>query len=174
MHDDLIPAVSSRVTGPLGLRHLPRLWLKMVLLVLGRLPEGYRHGVGGVDELLLTNLGISADALEAYVRSDLPDYLTFESWVREHADVRPEAVARINALIDAGKMPDHVAAVRRAELSLPDDIDLDGTALNDLDDWAGIHQRVTRGVSPRGVLNRRPRGGRSDRPATNARCPRSW
>ena len=50
MAEPIVPVLSSSVMGPLGVKHLPRLWLKILLHACGRLPDGYRHGVGGFDE----------------------------------------------------------------------------------------------------------------------------
>jgi hypothetical protein len=48
-----VPLISTRTKGPLGLVHLPRLWLKMRLSAKGQLAEGYRAGEGGFDGKLL-------------------------------------------------------------------------------------------------------------------------
>ena len=47
---EMIPLISGAENGPLGIVHLPRLWLKMRAHAVGVLPEGYRHGNGGTDE----------------------------------------------------------------------------------------------------------------------------
>ena len=59
--DTYIPLISTRSVGPLGLVHLPRLWLKMRLSTKGKLAEDYRAGEGGFDGLLLDALGIAKD-----------------------------------------------------------------------------------------------------------------
>jgi len=60
--EPIYPLISSAAKGPLGVCHLPRLWLKILLFACGRLPEGYRHGEGGFDEFTTTNLGLDRDA----------------------------------------------------------------------------------------------------------------
>ena len=65
--EPIVPLISSTVAGPLGAMHLPRLWLKILLHAVGRLPEGYRHGEGGFDSLTISNLGIDGRELIAYV-----------------------------------------------------------------------------------------------------------
>src|SRR5471030_1556222 len=67
MSEIVFPVLSSSIRGPLGVAHLPRLWLKLLLHSCGRLPEGYRCGVGGLDEFLTTTLGIDRDAFVAWV-----------------------------------------------------------------------------------------------------------
>ena len=46
--DTQVPLISLRTTGPLGIAHLPRQWLKMRLAGKDRLAEGYRAGGGWV------------------------------------------------------------------------------------------------------------------------------
>ena len=55
--DRYVPLIGTAATGPLGVAHLPRLWLKMLLASQGKLVEGYRAGQGGFDGLLLEFLG---------------------------------------------------------------------------------------------------------------------
>jgi hypothetical protein len=94
MAEPIVPVLSSSVMGPLGVKHLPRLWLKILLHSCGRLPDGYRHGVGGFDEFLTTTLGLDRDAFVTYIETAKPDYLTLEVWVRANATaLTPEAIA---------------------------------------------------------------------------------
>ena len=138
------PLISSTSAGPLGVAHLPRLWLKILLHSIGRLPEGYRHGEGGFDETLTTNLGLDRDAFVAYIENEKPDYLTLERWVREHATkLDAEAVAAHNAYIRGRIMGTEMADKRRAELGLNVPGVVLASELNDLDDWAGAHARLT-------------------------------
>ncbi len=53
-----IPLISTRTIGPLGLVHLPRLWLNMRLAANGMLNAEYRGGEGGVDGGRLDSLGV--------------------------------------------------------------------------------------------------------------------
>ena len=138
-----VPALSSGVAGPLGALHLPRLWLKHRLHGVGRLPEGYRHGVGGFDEMVSEGLGIDRDAFATYVETEKPDYLTAEAWVRRHATtLTADAIAALNARIRSTKLPPERLAERRAELGpIAAALEL-GIPLNDLDDWAGLHRQL--------------------------------
>ncbi len=81
----IAPVISSSVAGPLGILHLPRLWLKLVLHALGKLPEGYRAGSGGFDDRLGEYFGIERDALVAYVTQELPQYGDLERWIVANA-----------------------------------------------------------------------------------------
>ena len=94
----IVPLISTSKTGPSGIMHLPRLWMKILLASKGRLAEGYRHGIGGFDERLLENFGVDRDAFIRYVESEQPDYLAAERWFTEHATAfSPQTVAASNA-----------------------------------------------------------------------------
>jgi hypothetical protein len=111
----------------------------------GRLPEGYRHGIGGFDEFLTTTLGIDRDAFIAYIETMRPDYLTLEGWVRENATLLSEdTIAAVNARVADADLPEHMLVERTAQLGITDPAYTKAVALNDLDDWAAMHAAVTR------------------------------
>ncbi|HEV3155895.1 MAG TPA: hypothetical protein VGZ00_00960 [Candidatus Baltobacteraceae bacterium] len=139
----IVPLISSSVMGPLGISHLPRLWLKILLYAVDALPDGYRHGSGGFDEQVCTNLGIDSQAMIAFVEDEKPDYLRFEAWIKAHATkLTPEAVFWHNLAIRTGRMRDELAAERRSTFGITDPNIANGVTLNDLDDWAGIHAQI--------------------------------
>ena len=140
---EMIPAISSSTTGPLGVLHLPRLWLKIRLHAVKRLPEAYRHGVGGFDEMVTNHVGIDRDAFVAFVETSAPSYLETEAWVRKNAQgLTPANVAALNQEIRTTKMSAENAAKRRAELGAgAEGIEL-GIPLNDLDDWRQLHEQL--------------------------------
>jgi hypothetical protein len=141
--ENVVPTISSSCAGPLGILHLPRLWLKIFLYSAGRLPAGYRHGVGGFDERLCTNLGIDRDAFVAYVENEKPTYLEVEAWVREHATrLDAESIAAHNHSIVEGQMPPEIANERRRDAGVTDLSITRAVPLNDLDDWAAIHRQI--------------------------------
>jgi hypothetical protein len=141
----LPPLISSSVYGPLGVRHLPRLWLKILLHACGRLPEGYRHGAGGFDEALTTALGIDRDAFVEYISDEKPGYLALEAWVRAHAtNLTPEAVTTLNAGIEAAQLPEAMREARFERVGYSDPSYTGSVALNDLDDWTAIHEFLIR------------------------------
>jgi hypothetical protein len=137
----VIPAISSSVTGPIGIAHLARFWLKKILKFHDRLPADYRSGEGGFDGWLLEELGIADADVDAFVAARVPDYLTFEAWVRERTTATPETIEAFNAELLGFPMPEKMAAARRAQYGLPDTITL-GVALNDIDDWGGLHDQL--------------------------------
>ena len=138
-----VPAIGSAVAGPLGALHLPRLWLKHRLHGVGRLPEGYRHGAGGFDEMVSAGLGFDRELFAAFVETEQPGYLAAEVWVRAHAkNLTAAAIAALNATLRSAKMPAELADKRRAELGpVAAGLEL-GVPLNDLDDWAGLHRQL--------------------------------
>lgn len=113
---NLIPAVSSHVAGPLGIAHLPRMWLKATLHATGSLADGYNSG-GGMDTWLTDDLAIESEALFGFLKT-LPTYGETEAWVRAHAGT-----------IDEASIAAHNDRIRTSPLVMH----------NDLDDWAGLH-----------------------------------
>ncbi len=141
--DTHVPLISIRSKGPLGLVHLPRLWLKMRLAAKGKLAEGYRAGKGGVDEGLLNALGLDSDATVAFVAESQPTYLAFEAWVEENVEperLTPEAIDRFNERILSFPKPEPERSEMLDRVGLPkDDTVWIATDLNDQDDWHGFH-----------------------------------
>ncbi len=138
-----VPLISTRTKGPLGLVHLPRLWLKMRLSAKGQLAEGYRAGEGGFDGKLLDVLGIDLTAAVDYIRASQPGYLAFEAWVKENAkpgSLTAEAIDQFNERILSFAKPEPGRSETLQMLGLPSsDKAWLGTDLNDLDDWQGFH-----------------------------------
>lgn len=145
MNHEAPPLISSSTCGPLGLLHLPRLWQKLLLHAAGRLPEGYRHGIGGFDELLCTSIGLDRDAFVAYVEERKPSYFELESWVREHAKtLNDETIESFNHEVRSRKLPDELLEQRCRELGIPRGSIVRAVPLNDLDDWAAFHRSIVR------------------------------
>ena len=53
----IIPLISSGTAGPLGVLHLPRLWLKASLGAAGKLHSDYPSCGQGYDQMVLDGLG---------------------------------------------------------------------------------------------------------------------
>ena len=146
--DAVVPILSSSAVGPLGVCHLPRMWLKILLHATGRLPSGYRHGTGGFDERTAANLGFDRDAFIEFVEKERPTYLECEAWVRAHAKhLDPETIRKHNDLVHRDK-PELMAVAQRAFVGLDDPSVRDATLLNDLDDWMTLHEQLTKGTLP--------------------------
>lgn len=111
--EKIIPAVSSSVAGPLGVAHLPRLWLTAIALASGQLAAGYGAG-SELDRMFAAALQIEPASFATFLRTR-PTYAQTEGWVCAHAGrIDPETVATHNA---------NVGDVQHT----------------DLDDWARLH-----------------------------------
>jgi hypothetical protein len=138
----VVPAISTAVSGPLGVLHLPRLWIKRRAHAAGRLPAGYRLGAPGFDGTLADALGFAYDELAAYIDAERPDYLATEAWVRKNAKtLTDETVAALNARIMATKLPAQFAPAMRARLGVDESFER-SIPLNDLDDWLTLHEQL--------------------------------
>src|SRR5437899_9011734 len=139
----IVPLISSGVAGPLGVLHLPRLWLKLSLESVGRLAPGYPGAGKGYDQMVIDGLGLNRDAVIEFVNKNKPTYPQFEGWVKNKATKLDRAsVEKLNAAI-RGYI--HDDATRKAILGangLPDDAGCpkDAVNLNNLDDWKEFHE----------------------------------
>ena len=143
MSNTYVPLISSGTAGPLGVLHLPRLWLKVSLEAAGKLAAGY-PGIGkGYDAMTCAALGLNEDAVKNYIKSSKPTYPQFEAWVKANGtSVNAAAIAAHNAAV-AGYI--HDDGTRQGILSangLPDGSPKDAVNLNNLDDWYEFHQAV--------------------------------
>lgn len=146
--EQIVPLVSTSTVGPLGIKHLPRLWLKLLLHAKGRLPQGYRHGTGGLDEQTLQNFGIDRDSFIRFIISEMPTYIECEAWFRKHASkLDAETIAKHNEIASRDK-PEGLAAAQREFIGLEDPSLRNAVLLNDLDDWVTLHALVTKGTLP--------------------------
>ena len=145
--EKIIPLISSRTEGPLGVKHLPRLWLKVLLSATGRLPDGYKDIGPGFDHMVLEGLGIKPDSARDFIAKTLPTYPIFERWVREQPGVNlaPENLSKINAAIVGKEKSVEARRQILEETGLPDKTPIkDGVMLNNLDDWNSVHGQVSR------------------------------
>jgi hypothetical protein len=144
---NIIPLISSGTAGPLGVKHLPRLWLKTLLSATASLPEGYKDIRPGFDYMVLEGLGIDPDSARAFIVGNRPTYLSFEKWVREqpNADISDTNISKINDLLESRtKSPEARISILK-ENGLPEDSPIESSImLNNLDDWKSIHARITK------------------------------
>ena len=138
-----VPLISSGTAGPLGVLHLPRLWLKLSLEAAGKLAPGY-PGIGkGYDAMTCAALGLDEQAVKDFIKSSKPTYPQFEAWVKKTGKtVTADAIAKHNAAV-TGYI--HDDATRQGILKangLPDGSPKDAVNLNNLDDWYEFHQAV--------------------------------
>jgi len=140
----IVPLISSGVAGPLGVLHLPRLWLKVSLECRGKLAEGY-PGIGkGYDMMTINALGLNPEAVRKFIQDNKPTYPQFEAWVKKQPGVKLDkaTIYKHNSAI-MGYI--HDEGTRKGILGaggIPDDGSCNPGAvdLNNLDDWQEFHQ----------------------------------
>jgi hypothetical protein len=139
----LVPLISSGTAGPLGVLHLPRLWLKVSLEARQKLASGYPGAGKGYDQMVLDGLGLDREKTIEYIRNERPTYPQFENWVRQQSGVKLDK-ASIENLNSAIRGYNHDDATRQEILgasSIADDANAprDAINLNNLDDWCAFH-----------------------------------
>ena len=143
-----IPLISSSLTGPLGIMHLPRLWQKVSLKSTGQLHSDYPDIGGGYDSMVLGTLGIDAEAFRAFVSENKPSYIACENWVAQNGNLNAAGIAKLNRQITQYH---HDDATRNEILSgagLDDSAAIsDAPNLNNLDDWTAFYNEVLSGGS---------------------------
>lgn len=142
----LVPLISTRSKGPLGIVHLPRLWLKMRLAEKGMLTDDYHAGKGGADQGLLNALGLDLDTTAAFIAKSQSSYLAFEVWIKENAPpqrLTPESIKEFNDRALSFPKPEPERSEMLERIGLPTDETVwISTDLNDQDDWHGFHQAL--------------------------------
>ena len=143
-----VPLISSGVAGPLGVLHLPRLWLKTSLEASGKLAAGYPGCGKGYDQMVLDGLGLNRDAVLNFIKSSKPTYPQFEAWIKKQPGVKLDK-ASIEKLKSAIRGYIHDDSTRKnifAANNLADDSCSyrDAVNLNNLDDWQEFHAAVLR------------------------------
>lgn len=138
--------IPCNVAGPLGVVHLPRLWLKASLEARGKLAAGY-PGIGrGFDSMVISGLGLSADAIRRFINEQRPSYAEFEAWVKAQPGVKLDraSITKLNQAILGYHHDDATRKEILATAGYPDDGSVTGTAveLNALKDWAAFHAEV--------------------------------
>ena len=145
MADAYDPMISSGVAGPLGVLHLPRLWLKVSLEEQGKLAPGY-PGIGrGFDAMTCAALGLEEQAVKGYIKQNKPTYPEFEAWVKKNGTKLDNgSVDKLNSAIRGYIHDDGTRKSILGANGLPDDATApkDAVNLNNLDDWKEFHDAV--------------------------------
>ncbi|MEW6306678.1 MAG: DUF5069 domain-containing protein [Verrucomicrobiota bacterium] len=139
----IVPLISSGVAGPLGVLHLPRLWLKVSLESRGKLADGY-PGIGkGYDSMVIDALGLNADAVRKFIADSKPTYPQFEAWVKSQPGVKLDKTT-VHKLNNAIRGYIHDDGTRKSICGASGvnvgDHAGDAVNLNNLDDWYEFHQ----------------------------------
>jgi hypothetical protein len=146
MSTTYVPMIPCSVAGPLGVLHLPRLWLKVSLEARGKLAAGY-PGIGkGFDQMVITGLGLNADAVRKFITEKHPTYSEFEDWVKKQPGVKldRQSVYKLNQSILNYHHDDDTRQGVLKTAGYVDNGSVLGAAveLNALDDWAAFHSEV--------------------------------
>src|SRR3954468_21228320 len=99
--ENIVPLISSGVSGPLGVLHLPRLWLKSSLEARGKLAPGYPGCGKGYDQMVLSALNLDRQKTLDYIKNSKPSYTQFEAWVKQQPGVKLDkgSVEKLNSAI---------------------------------------------------------------------------
>ncbi len=139
------PLISSLDVGPLGVLQLPRTWFKVLLKTKGLLHADYPDCGGGLDTDVINVLGLDKTSTLAYLRTECPTYLQFETWVREQTNNQfdwPKIHAWHNFLLNRIH-PDKKRADIHTTIGRVDNGEIvHGVMLNHLEDWAYAHRAV--------------------------------
>jgi hypothetical protein len=140
----IVPLISSGTAGPLGVLHLPRLWLKVSLESRGKLADGY-PGIGkGYDMMVISALGLNPDAVKKFITDSKPTYPQFEAWIKKQPGVKLDkaTIHKLNVAIQGYIHDDETRKGILKASGLPDDgaVCPDAVNLNNLDDWYEFHQ----------------------------------
>jgi hypothetical protein len=141
----IVPLISSGTAGPLGVLHLPRLWLKLSLESAGKLAPGYPGAGTGFDQMVIEGLGLKRDAVIGFIKTNKPTYPQFEAWVKKNGTKLDKAsIEKLNTAI---RGYNHDDACRKSILGasgLSDDTyaPKDAVNLNNIDDWKEFYDAV--------------------------------
>jgi hypothetical protein len=141
----IVPLISSGVAGPLGVLHLPRLWLKTSLEARGKLAPGYPGAGQGYDQMVIDGLGLKRDAVLEFIKSSKPTYCQFEAWVKKNGTkVDKASIDKLNSAIKGYIHDDGTRKGILGANGLADDASAckDAVNLNNLDDWKEFHEAV--------------------------------
>ncbi|NNC87034.1 MAG: DUF5069 domain-containing protein [Akkermansiaceae bacterium] len=142
----IVPTISSGTTGPLGVKHLPRLWQKVSLDAVGKLNPEYPAIGAGFDAMTLGALGLEEQAVKDYVKAEKPNYVQFEQWCQQNGTVDQAKVAEHNKAVDGYNHDDDTRKGILGAVGLPADTQiLDAVNLNNLEDWNDFHKSEVAG-----------------------------
>lgn len=138
----LVPLIGATVAGPLGVVHLPRMWLKSVLSAAGILYEGYFDNYKGFNQRVVDGLGLDSDAWFGFLAT-MPSYPQAEAYVKTHATkLNPASIAALNTEILTFLRAEENAAPVRARVGLDHPELRNSAQLLNFDDWCTMHQQL--------------------------------
>jgi hypothetical protein len=141
----IVPLIGSAEVGPLGVLHLPRLWLKVSLDGKGLLADGYPAVGTGFDQMVIDGLGLQKDAVVDYIKKNKPTYPQFETWIKQQPGTHLDSgsIAKLNESIRGYHHDEGTVRSVLGENDLPADIGIrDAVTLNRIDDWKCFHEAL--------------------------------
>ncbi len=138
----VVPLVGSGATGPLGVAHLPRLWLKLTLAGMGALPDGYDECGTGFDGMTLAALGLDRQKTIDFVRQHKPTYMVFEEWVAANGTIDKAAIEKHNAAVHGYHHSDELGSEMRRAAKIRNEAIKDAVTLNLVEDLDEFHRHV--------------------------------
>ncbi len=138
----IVPLISSGVAGPLGVLHLPRLWLKASLEARGLLADGYPGCGKGYDQMVLDGLGLNREEFLGFIKAEKPTYPQAEIWIlkKKGGKLDKAAVEKLNAAIRGYNHDDATRTSILGANGIPDNGTIkDAVNLNNIDDWKELH-----------------------------------
>lgn len=143
----IVPTISSGIAGPLGILHLPRLWMKTSLDAVGKLHDDYPAIGAGYDSMVLDALEIDHAEFEKYIKNSKPSYIELENWILEKkgGSLDQARVEELNRSIAGYQHDDDTRTEILQAAGRPDDGTIkDAVNLNNLDDWTIFHSQEIR------------------------------
>lgn len=140
----VVPLISSGTAGPLGAKHLPRLWLKLSLASIDALPEGYDECGAGFDAMTLSALGLDRQQTIDFIRRRKPAYMEFEQWVIANGKTDKATIERHNTAISGYNHSDELGKKMREASKIQDTSVKDAVSLNTIEDLDEVHRRLIR------------------------------
>lgn len=144
----IVPLISSTVSGPLGVLHLPRLWQKCILGAKEMLADGYPEISKGLCQMTLDALKLNKEETLEYLHGEVPSYPEFEAWIlaKNGGKLDPVVVEKHNAAVLARL---HDERTRKGILDAAGIRDEGrvkhikaAVTLNDWDDWTEFHKQI--------------------------------
>lgn len=140
-----VPLISSGVSGPMGVLHLPRFWQKVVLNATGNLHSEYPECGAGFDQMVLDALGLDKDTTLKFLHENVPSYPEFENWILEQkgGSLDQAAIDGFNAAATGYNHDDDTRKAILSSAGINDDgTVLDAVNLNQIEDWTEFHAAI--------------------------------
>lgn len=149
--EPIVPMVSSAQSGLFGVPHLPRLWIKALLAAVHGLPAEWKTCRNcGFDKRVAGMLGFDIGEVEDFIHAELPTYVQFEAWIRDHIPPADTATrAKWAAEITALQKSEEMALPDLTEAGMPGLTSRSTILLNDIVDWRHMHDYA---VAQRGAV----------------------